>query len=108
MAKIDWILKPTGPGQMGDVVSHQAGVIAAVYRVAQEKGAIARGHLIAHRHDGHSQITVTRGEVDSFVNLNDERGQRAAAAIEFGNKYGGGGVDALGRAFGLTSRVGRL
>jgi hypothetical protein len=45
---------------------------------------------------------VTRGDVDAFVNLNDERGERAAAAIEFGNKYGGGGIDVLGRAFGLT------
>lgn len=108
MARIDWILAPTGPGQMGDVVSHQPGVIAAVLKTAQKHAAIARGHLLAHRAEGHSRITVTRGEVDAFVNLNDERGERAAAAIEFGNKYGGGGVDALGRAFGLTGRVGRL
>jgi hypothetical protein len=102
MARIDWILKPNGPDQMGDVVSHQAGVIRAVHHVAQEKAAIARGLLLAHRHSGDARITVTRGDTDSFVNLNDERGQLAAAAIEFGNKYGGGGVDVLGRAFGLT------
>lgn len=102
MARIDWILKPNGPGQMGDVVSHQAGVIRAVHHVAQDRAAVARGILLAHRAEGHARITVTRGDVDSFVNLNDERGQHAAAAIEFGNIYGGGGIDALGRAFGLT------
>jgi hypothetical protein len=102
MAKIDWILKPNGPGQMGDVVSHQAGVIRAVQHTAQKHAAVARGLLLAHRAEGHSRITVTRGDVDAFVNLNDERGERAAAAIEFGNKYGGGGIDVLGRAFGLT------
>lgn len=83
-------------------VAHERGVIGAVHDVAQRHAAIARGVLLAHRAEGHSQITVTRGTVDSFVSLNDERGDVAAAAIEFGNKYGGGGIDALGRAFGLT------
>lgn len=102
MARIDWILAPTGEGQMGDRISHLPGVKAAVLHAAQDKAAIARGLLQAHRAEGHSRITVTRGTVDAFVNLNDERGQRAAAAIEYGNKYGGGGIDVLGRAFGLT------
>lgn len=102
MARIDWILEPNGPGQMGDRISHQAGVVRAVRHVAQERAAVARGLLLAHRHSGDSTITVTHGDVDAFVNLNDERGQLAAAAIEFGNKYGGGGIDVLGRAFGLT------
>jgi hypothetical protein len=39
MARIDWILKPNGPGQMGDVVSHQAGVIRAVQHTAQKHAA---------------------------------------------------------------------
>lgn len=85
-----------------DAVAHQPGVIGAVHRVAQEKAAVARGVLLAHRAEGHARIDVTRGDVDSFVTLNDERGLHAAAAIEYGNRYGGGGVDALGRAFGLT------
>ena len=102
MARIDWILDPTGPDQMGDVVSHLPGVKAAVFHTAEKHAAIARGVLAAHRHDGHSRIEVARGTVDSFVSLNDERGEHAAAAIEYGNKYGGGGIDALGQAFGLT------
>lgn len=85
-----------------DTVAHQPGVIAAVHGVAQERAAIARGILLAHRAEGHARIEVTRGSTDSFVSLNDERGDVAAAAIEYGNRYGGGGIDALGRAFELT------
>jgi hypothetical protein len=84
------------------IVAHQPGVRAAVHAVALEKAAVARGILAAHRDQGHAQITVTRGSLDSFVSLTDTRGDVAAAAIEFGNRYGGGGIDALGRAFGLT------
>jgi hypothetical protein len=104
VARIDWILKPNGPGQMGDVISHQPGVIRAVNRTAHELAAIAKGNLEAHRSEsdewGHAYIDVTRGDVDSFVNLKDERSQLAAAAIEFGNKYGGGGVAPLRNAIG--------
>lgn len=99
MARIDWILEGAA---MNHEISHKIGVINAVYKVAQKHASIARGHLLAHRAEGHSRIVVTRGDVDSFVSLNDERGDVAAAAIEYGNKYGGGGIDALGRAFGLT------
>lgn len=93
--------------QCNDIVAHEGGVIRAVNHVANEKAAIARGVLMAHRAEGHAQITVTRGDTDSFVNLEDKpsqsnSGMPAAAAIEYGNKYGGGGIDALGRAFGLT------
>ncbi len=85
-----------------ETVAHQGGVIRAVNGVAKKHAAIARGVLVAHRAEGHSFIEVTQGGVDSFVSLNDERGDVAAAAIEYGNRYGGGGIDALGRAFGLT------
>lgn len=34
--------------------------------------------------DGDSRITTSRGKVDRYVELNDERGDEAAAAIEFG------------------------
>ena len=105
--KIEWIL-PDGP--MQDKIAHEAGVRQAVNRVAREKAAIAKGYLMAHRAEGHSSITVTRGEVDSWVNLNDKRSRSnnfhaAAAAIEFGRggEHPTQGVRALSRAFGLTS-----
>ena len=105
--KIIWILPDPA---MQDKIAHQAGVIRAVNRVAREKAAIATGYLMAHRAEGHSSITVTRGEVDSFVSLKDRpstsnRGRPAAAAIEFGRsgERPTQGVRALSRAFGLTS-----
>jgi len=88
--------------ECNDIVAHRFGVINAVYGVAQKHAAVARGILMAHKAEGHSEIVVERGDVDTHVSLNDERGDVAAAAIEYGNRYGGGGVDALGRAFGLT------
>lgn len=90
-----------------DRVAHLGGVRRELRHTADEKAAVARGYLAAHRAEGFSEITVTRGTLlDYFVNLDDKRdrrkGQHAAAAIEFGNKYGGGGIDVLGRTFGLT------
>jgi len=107
--KIEWILPDA---KMQDKIAHEPGVRRAVLGVANEKAAIARGYLMAHRAEGHSSIDVTRGGkyVDAFVNLNDKRSKSnnqkaAAAAIEFGR--GGDhptqGVRALSRAFGLTS-----
>jgi hypothetical protein len=92
--------------QCNDIVAHQQGVIDFVNHLANEKAAVARGTLMAHRAEGHSEITVTTGDVDSFVNLEDKpsesnSGMPAAAAIEYGNRYGGGGVGALRGAFGL-------
>lgn len=89
--------------EMNHVVSHLPGVVRAVNAKAQEGAGRARGVLAEHRAEGHSRITVTRGDVDSFVNLDDTRGDRAAAAIEYGRSRGPGGptqgVFALHRAF---------
>lgn len=89
-------LKPED--EINEIVSHLGGVIGAVYSTAQEGAARAKGVLAAHRHEGHSEINVTRGDVDSWVNLDDSRGQRAAAAIEYGHS-GRRAVGALARAF---------
>jgi hypothetical protein len=89
-----------------DTVAHLGGVRRTLKHTADEGAAIAKGYLEAHRSTsdkhGHSRITVTRGDLlDYFVNLDDTRSQSAAAAIEYGNKYGGGGIHVLHRAFGL-------
>jgi hypothetical protein len=106
MAKIDWILKPTGREADGDEVSHLGGVQNALRPYAHEKRSPRA--TWAHSPTGlrDARITVTRGDkLDWFVNLNDERGQLAAAAIEFGNKYGGGGIAPLRNAIGLRFRT---
>ncbi len=105
--KIEWI---ETDAKLQKDIAHEPGVIRAVNRVAREKAAIAKGYLMAHRAEGHSSITVTRGGVDSWVNLEDKRARSnnfraAAAAIEFGRggEHPTQGVRALSRAFGLTS-----
>lgn len=86
-----------------DIVAHLPGVKAEVYATAQKGAGRAEGILAAHRYEGHSRITVTRGSLDAFVSLDDTRGDHAAAAIEFGRSGGRGGatqgVHALSRAF---------
>jgi hypothetical protein len=86
-----------------DIVAHLPGVKAEVYATAQKGAARAEGILAAHRYEGHSRITVTRGSLDAFVSLDDTRGDHAAAAIEYGRSGGRGGatqgVHALSRAF---------
>ncbi len=88
-----------------DTVAHLGGARRAVGHAAHKGAAIAKGVLLAHRAEGHAEINVTHGTLDYFVNLDDTAGsgtgRHAAAAIEFGNKYGGGGIAALQRAFGI-------
>ena len=87
-----------------DIVAHLPGVKAAVYDTAKKGAARAQAILDAHRYEGHSRITVTRGSLDAFVNLDDTRGAHAAAAIEYGRSGGANGpatqgVGALAGAF---------
>lgn len=85
-------------------IAHMAGVRRVIQRTAMAGGARAEAILNAHRYQGHARITVTRGDkLDWFVNLDDSRGQRAAAAIEYGRKGGSrgtsSGIHALRSAF---------
>lgn len=85
-------------------VAHLEGVRAALARTAHAGAARASAILAAHHHSGDSEINVTRGnKLDYFVNLDDRRGQHAAAAIEYGRNRGPGAptraVHALRSAF---------
>lgn len=77
--------------EMNRLISHMPGVVRTVRRTAQAGGARAEAILNAHRYQGHARITVD-GNIDWFVSLDDTRGQRAAAAIEYGRRGGRGGV----------------
>lgn len=59
-------------------------------RYASRASAILEEPFREHNHDAgrRSYISVEHGRVDYYVVLNDERGQRAAGAIEFGRDYG--------------------
>jgi len=94
-----------------EIVAHTRGVRGEVVHQAGKYAAIARGILLAHRAEGHSSITMTRGtrRVDAYVNLEDspsKSSQNLARAhiIEFGAEGGRGGVAPLQRAFGINIR----
>ncbi|RJQ79976.1 hypothetical protein D5S17_09400 [Pseudonocardiaceae bacterium YIM PH 21723] len=76
-------------------VAHLDAVRDAVREHAAEIGIRAHSRLLAHRHHGDAEITITHGtgDVDSFVNLDDE----AAFAIENGhfNPESGRWVDGI-------------
>jgi len=57
----------------------------ALKRTANALFANARRRLFAHTHSGDAKIELSHGKLDYFVSLDDSRGQRAAAAIEFGH-----------------------
>jgi hypothetical protein len=95
-----------GWGSLDAYIAHLPGVRRELSRTAREGGQRAEAILRAHRHAGHARITVTKGDrLDWFVNLDDTRGLRAAAAIEFGRGPGGWhrgnaeGIHALRSAF---------
>lgn len=74
-----------GQKAMNHVVSHLGEVKGAVSDKAQNVGQVAEARLAAHHDTGHAKVTVTHGDVDSFVNLEDE----AALSIEFGHMVKG-------------------
>ena len=73
-------------------IAHMPGVRAKLRTTAAAGAARAEAILNAHRYQGHARITLTHGDLDWWVGLDDTRGQRAAAAIEFGRTRGRGGV----------------
>lgn len=89
MARLQWTGKAARrkPDGLYEIVVNQPGVGAETYAKAQEVAARAEGILAGHKDQGHAKIEATRGNkgVDAFVYLNDERGAKAAAAIEFGH-----------------------
>lgn len=89
MAKLEWVGKARNikPDGLYEIVVNQPGVGATTYGQAQRVGRIAEMILAGHKDKGHARIEVTRGNkgVDAFVYLNDDRGAKAAAAIEYGH-----------------------
>lgn len=70
---------------MRSLIAHMPGVVAAVHKAAVKNSNGAKRRLAAHRETGAAQVTVTQGDVDSFVNLDDP----AALSIQFGHFVGG-------------------
>ena len=89
MAKID--LKKER--RVNKIVAHTPGVRAEVYSAAQEIAAKAEQILLEHRDTTNKtdhEITISRGTVDSFVNLEGP----APAAVEWGHFWDNGEIEA--------------
>lgn len=74
-----------GQKAMNHVVSHIDGVVLSVTKEAMEIHGRAESRLAGHRETGNAEVTLTQGDTDSFVNLEDP----AALSIEFGHYVGG-------------------
>lgn len=61
------------------IVAHE--VHSAINDQAKEVSKVAEARLAAHRKTGSHEITVTEGEVDSFVNLDGP----SPESVEFGH-----------------------
>lgn len=75
------------------LVRRVPGIRTAVYGHAQEIGTKAEARLAAHRRPFDattSSVTVTRGTVDSFINLEDTG--EGAIGIEFGYRAENGRI----------------
>lgn len=107
MADVDvfhYVNTPQGRMKLVRAMATLGEVQREMDHVAEVIRATATAKLAAHIHEGDSEILpVERGDVDRFVVLSDQRGLRAAWAIEKGNKHGGGNVQAL--ADGMAAAV---
>lgn len=70
------------------IVAQHSDVQAELENRAFEVGVRAEQILIEHRQDGHAEIDVEHGDIDYYVVLSDERGQKAALSIEYGREAG--------------------
>lgn len=62
-------------------IAHMDGVHDAVGDAARQVARSAQGRLAIHRKTGQAKVTLTEGDVDWFVNLDDPN----AMSIEFGH-----------------------
>lgn len=51
-----------------------------------EAGVRAEQELLDHRFEGHAAIEIEQGDIDRYLILSDERGQKAAMSIEYGRE----------------------
>lgn len=68
------------------VLSRHKDVQDELERVVFEIAVRAEEILVQHRADGDSSIEVEEGDVDKYIVLSDERGQKAALSIEYGRE----------------------
>jgi hypothetical protein len=70
---------------LNTVISHLEGVRKTVHDTAHEVEGKAQAKMSKHHKSGSHQVTLTRGDTDSFVNLEGP----APLSVEFGHFVGG-------------------
>lgn len=78
------IYRAVGGRRITKVLAVEAGVQDELARRAFEMAARAAANLAEHRSKGDAAIDIEHGDVDWYVILSDERGQKAALSIEYG------------------------
>jgi hypothetical protein len=102
--KIEYLLgdSPAGPRDaMMYAISSIEGVHVYLGAYAKSAQIYAEALLRTHRKDGDSKIELGEGQVDWSLSLNDEAGDMAAAAIEYGRR-GADGLYIITRAMGAV------
>ncbi|WJN62636.1 tail completion protein [Streptomyces phage phiScoe10] len=87
------IFDDVGKQTLEKFLGKNKGVQFALDNYTFEIAVRAEGFLQEHQDydddsDAHSKIDIERGEVDRYVVLNDDRGQKAAMSIEYGRAAG--------------------
>jgi hypothetical protein len=81
MAKI---YRRAGGRPVTEIIARHKDVQDELDRRAFEIGVRAETFLLEHRLEGDAEIEIAEGDIDRYVVLSDERGQKAALSIEFG------------------------
>lgn len=68
------------------VIALNEGVQSELEFKTFEMAVRAEEALIEHRQEGHAAIEIEHGDVDWYLVLSDERGQKAAMSIEYGRQ----------------------
>ncbi|MDH6462059.1 hypothetical protein M2302_002234 [Micromonospora sp. A200] len=83
MADVYW---PMGSKRGNKIIATNPGVQNFLREITFEMASHASVLLVQHRAEGHASIETDHGDVDWYVVLTDERGEKAAMSIEFGRE----------------------
>lgn len=95
MAKV---YRAVGGHKITQYIAELPEVQLEIDKATLEIGSTAEGILAGHHFEWDAFIEVAKGDIDGYVILNDERGQKAAMSIEYGRKpnaEGKGGMEGL-------------
>lgn len=84
MVNITWYYARTGPGQVAEIASYTAPVQAKLKAEASKRQRRAQSLLdsLPKVRTGDSQVTLSRGDLDYYVQIEDPSGKGGAAGIE--------------------------